>query len=136
MFELTSQPIDSAALRRHFERPDAGALCVFEGWVRNHHGGRPVAFLEYEAAEDFCRVEAGRLLAEVRSRFEVHDVIVVHRVGRLKIGDIAVWIGVCSSHRDAAFGACRAIIEELKVRLPVWKKEHYDSGETSWIGSG
>lgn len=135
MFQLTDRPIDMAPLRARLARPDAGALSVFEGWVRNHHEGRPVASLEYEAAPALCVAEAERLLGELRSRFEILDAVVVHRVGHLHIGDLAVWIGVTAAHRDAAFAGCRFLIEEIKQRLPIWKKEHAEDGRAGWIGA-
>ena len=135
MFILSEKPLDPAALRERLHRPDAGALTVFEGWVRNNHQGRAVLSLEYEAAPELCQSEGDRLLADARARFDILDALVAHRTGHLRIGDIAVWIGVASGHRDAAFAACRFLIEEVKVRLPIWKKEHYAGGDTTWIGS-
>lgn len=134
MFHLCPEPIDPAALRQRLANPVAGALAIFEGWVRNHNEGQPVASLEYEAAPALCDAEAERLLAEARERFEILDAIVVHRVGHLQIGDMAVWVGVTSRHRAAAFDACRYLVEELKARLPIWKKEHYAAGSAKWIG--
>ena len=135
MFILSEQPLDPAALRQRLQRPDAGALTVFEGWVRNNHQGRTVLSLEYEAAPELCQSEGGRLLADTLARFDVLDALVAHRTGHLAIGDLAVWIGVASGHRDTAFAACRFLIEEIKVRLPIWKKEHYAGGDTIWIGA-
>ena len=116
------------------QRPDAGALCIFEGWVRNNHQGRAVLSLEYEAATELCQSEGDRLLADARGQFDILDAVVVHRTGHLHVGDVAVWIGVASGHRDTAFAACRFLIEEIKVRLPIWKKEHYAQGDATWIG--
>lgn len=135
LFLLSSDPLDPAALRRTMQRPDAGALTVFEGWVRNHHQGRAVLSLEYEAAPELCQSEGDRLLADTRAQFDILDAAVVHRTGHLNLGDIAVWIGVASGHRETAFAACRFLIEEIKVRLPIWKKEHYAGGDTTWIGA-
>lgn len=134
MFLLCPEPIDHEALRRELQRPEAGALAVFEGWVRNQNEGRQVLSLEYESAPDLCRAEAEKLLAEARSRYPILDATIAHRVGHLRIGDLAVWIGVTSRHRAAAFDACRFLIEDLKVRLPIWKKEHYAAGGAAWIG--
>lgn len=134
MFLLSEQTIDPAALRARLACPQAGALSVFEGWVRNQDGGRPVASLEYEAAAELCDAEGGRIMAEAQNRFALLDAVVVHRTGHLLVGDLAVWIGVTASHRDAAFAACRFLIEEIKQRLPVWKKEHYADGRAGWIG--
>ncbi len=135
MFDLTRQPIDTAALRARLENPAAGACAVFEGVVRNHHQGRPVASLEYEAAEDLCRSAAEAMLAEALAAHDIHDAIVAHRTGPLEIGEVAVWIGVSSAHRDAAFAASRFLIEHLKAHLPIWKKEHYAEGDAAWIGA-
>lgn len=135
MFLLCPEIIQHADLRRTLQRADAGALAVFEGWVRNHNEGREVLSLEYEAAPELCKGEAEMLLAEARARFEILDAVIAHRVGHLRVGDMAVWIGVASKHRAAAFDACRFLIEELKVRLPIWKKEHYAAGGAEWIGA-
>ncbi|MFO1491765.1 MAG: molybdenum cofactor biosynthesis protein MoaE [Kiritimatiellia bacterium] len=135
MFLLSSEALDPAALRQRLQRPDAGALTVFEGWVRNHHQGLAVLSLEYEAAPELCQSEGDRLLADARAQFDILDVLVAHRTGHLAIGDIAVWIGVASGHRDTAFAACRFLIDEIKVRLPIWKKEHYARGGATWIGA-
>jgi molybdopterin synthase catalytic subunit len=134
MFLLSAQPLDPVSLRRRLERPDAGAVVVFEGMVRNSNAGQSVESLEYEAAPDLCAAEAERVMGEAMARFSVLDLVVAHRVGRLKIGEMAVWIGVVAAHRDGAFAACRYVIEELKVRLPVWKKEHYAGGSSCWLG--
>jgi molybdopterin synthase catalytic subunit len=115
--------------------PDAGALVVFEGRVRNVNQGRPVTCLEYEGAEALAGREFARIEADVLDRFDVLDVHCVHRVGTLKVGDIAVWIGVVAAHRAAAFEACRYTIDELKQRLPIWKKEVYTDGNSGWINS-
>lgn len=113
--------------------PQAGAFCAFEGWVRNHHQGKKVVALEYEAHEKLCRAEANKILAEMKKQFEVLDARIVHRIGRLDVGAMAVWIGVTSSHRDQAFKACRFLIDEIKKRLPIWKKEIYANGDSGWV---
>lgn len=133
MFELTDQPIDSAALRRRLERPDAGACVVFEGWVRNHHAGQPVTKLEYEAFDDMARLEGTAITSEAEQEHPGCTVLCVHRTGSLPVGELAVWIGVASAHRHAAFLACRQVIEEIKRRLPVWKKEHHPGGAAEWV---
>ena len=133
MFELTDQPIDSAALRQRLERPDAGACVVFEGWVRNHHAGKPVSRLEYEAFDVMARLEGEAITAEAEQEHPGCTVLCVHRTGSLGIGELAVWIGVASAHRHAAFLACRQVIEEIKRRLPVWKKEHHSGNLAEWV---
>ncbi len=133
MFELTDQPIDSAALRARLERPDAGACVVFEGWVRNHHAGQPVTKLEYEAFDQMARLEGEAITSEAEQEHPGCTVLCVHRTGSLPVGELAVWIGVASAHRHAAFLACRQVIEEIKRRLPVWKKEHHPGGAAEWV---
>ena len=134
MFELSDQPIDAGVLRSRLCHPEAGALVTFEGWVRNHNEGKPVTSLEYEAHTALAKKEAGAILQEVQNKFDVRQVVCVHRVGHLAIGDMAVWVGVTGAHRDEAFQACRYVIDELKQRVPIWKKEHYLEGDFSWIG--
>ncbi len=133
MFELTSTPIDSAALQARLAAPDAGAAVIFEGRVRNHHLGRPVTQLEYEAFDDLAQNEGDAILAETERLYPGSRVRCVHRTGTLQIREIAVWIGVASAHRQAGFAACRHVIEELKRRLPVWKKEHHPDGAAEWV---
>lgn len=133
MFELTATPIDSAALLARLRRPDAGAVSVFEGRVRNHHLGRPVTHLEYEAFDDLALSEGAAIVAEAERLHPGARVLCVHRTGSLAIGEPAVWIGVTSPHRQTAFAACRHVIEDLKRRLPVWKKEHHPDGAAEWV---
>lgn len=135
MFRLSTEPLDYALLRREVLEPDGGALVVFEGTVRNHNQGRAVTQLEYEGAEALAAKEFLRLEAEVREQFDFLKVLCVHRVGRLAPGDTAVWIGVTSVHRSAAFAACQFVIHELKKRLPIWKKEYYADGDSGWINA-
>ena len=131
--EITGQPIDPSALRESLADPGAGGFCVFEGWVRNRNEGRAVRRLEYEAYEPVAVAEAERVIAEAMQQFPFISARCVHRVGMLEIGDLAVWVGVAAAHRDEAFKACRYIIDEIKVRLPIWKKEHYVDGDSGWV---
>ena len=133
MFELTAQPIDSAALQARLTAPEAGALTIFEGRVRNHHLGKPVTKLEYEAFDDMARLEGEAITTETERIYPGTKVLCVHRTGALTIGEAAVWIGVASAHRQAGFAACRHVIEEIKLRLPVWKKEHHPDGAAEWV---
>jgi adenylyltransferase/sulfurtransferase len=133
MFELTDHPIDSAALRARLARPEAGACVVFEGWVRNHHLGQPVRELHYEAFDVMARLEGNSIIGEIEQRFPGCAVFCVHRTGALHVGELAVWIGVASAHRAVAFQACRHAIEEIKRRLPVWKKEFHPDGASEWV---
>lgn len=132
-FAISVEPIDIAACARRLADDRAGALVTFEGWVRNHNDGQQVGSLEYEAYASLAESEGERILAEARERFALSGAVAVHRTGHLKIGELAVWVGVTAEHRAAAFDACRYIIDEAKARLPIWKKEHYASGATAWI---
>lgn len=132
-FSLAPDPIDVPRLSSEMSDEAAGACVTFEGRVRNHNEGRPVAQLEYEAYPRMALQEGARVLAEAREHFAVLDARCVHRVGRLAIGETAVWVGVISAHRDEGFAACRYIIDEVKKRVPIWKKEHYREGDTSWV---
>jgi molybdopterin synthase catalytic subunit len=132
-FKITSAVIDPAALKRELERGSAGACVTFEGWVRNHNDGESVQALEYEAHQAIAEKEGAQIVAEALERFAVTAVRCEHRVGKLAIGDCAVWVGVSADHRGAAFDACRYVIDETKARVPIWKKEHYQSGATGWV---
>lgn len=133
MFEMTDKPIDTQALRAFMAEPAAGGFCVFEGWVRNENEDRPVERLEYEAYIPLCVSEGNTVLDEARQRFGILGASCSHRTGLLEIGDCAVWVGVAAAHRDEAFKACRFIIDEIKLRLPIWKKEHYVDGPSEWV---
>lgn len=130
---IAAAPADTDALRRALQRPGCGGFCVFEGWVRETNEGRAVSGLHYEAYTELALAEGERIIDEAIARYGVADARCVHRVGRLAVGDTAVWIGVVSPHRDEAFRACRYIIDQIKQRLPIWKKEHYVEGESSWV---
>lgn len=131
-FRLQDTPLDIAGLRAPLSHAHAGAYASFEGWVRDHHDGRAVVGLFYEAYAALAEAEGERVVAEARVKFEVVDVRCVHRVGELAIGELAVWVGVTAAHRGAAFDACRYVIDEIKSRVPIWKHERYAQGEASW----
>lgn len=133
MIEVTTTAIDAEGLKRSLVNDGAGGFCSFEGWVRNLNDGRSVERLEYEAYEPLVVSEGLRVLEEARQKFPFLEARCVHRTGLLEIGDLAVWVGVASAHRDEAFRACRYIIDELKIRLPIWKKEHYVDGDSGWV---
>ena len=135
MFNLSNISLEELNLKEKFKSGSAGAFSSFEGWVRNHNEGRHVTALEYEAHEPLCRKEAEKILAEASRKFKIIEARCVHRIGTLKIGDMAVWVGITAVHRDQAFKACRYIIDEVKRRLPIWKKEFYDNGESGWVNS-
>ncbi len=133
MIEISAGTINPAILRARLSDPAAGAYCGFEGWVRNHNDGKKVLRLEYEVYEPVALTEGRRILAEASAKYPVLAAQCVHRSGELDIGDCAVWVGVIAAHRDAAFSACRFIIDAAKSRLPIWKKEHYVDGHSGWV---
>lgn len=133
MFKLSSTPLEEINLREGLVSQSAGAFVCFEGWVRNHNEGKKVSALEYEAYESLCEKEAEKIFQEVEKKFNVIAAKCFHRVGRLELGDMAIWIGVITAHRDESFKACRYIIDEIKFRLPIWKKEHYENGDSGWV---
>jgi molybdopterin synthase catalytic subunit len=132
-FRISLQPIDAAGLAAMLGDTTAGACVTFEGWVRQRNEGRAVNRLEYEAYAELAEREGERIVAEARARFPIIAALGVHRVGLLALGDLAVWVGVTAEHRGAAFDACRYLIDEIKARVPVWKKEHYAEGAAEWI---
>jgi len=133
MFRVSSAALDPDALRRELSAAGAGGFVTFEGRVRSHNEGREVRSLEYEAYGGLAEKEGEAILAEARGRFHLEAALCVHRVGHLQIGEIAVWVGVAAAHRGSAFDACRFIVDELKQRVPIWKKEHYAAGVAAWI---
>jgi molybdopterin synthase catalytic subunit len=132
-FRLATSEIDGSAEKRRLDDAGAGACVIFEGWVRDHNDGRSVQQLDYQAFAPLALSEGDGILEEARKRFELRAASAVHRTGSLAIGDMAVWVGVSSDHRDAAFEACRWIIDEIKLRVPIWKNEHYADGESGWL---
>jgi len=133
MFSLSDTSLDSASLRAQVLDPACGAVASFEGLVRNHHEGKSVARLDYEAHPVLAEKEGRRVLAEARDRFDISHAVVVHRTGSLAVGDLAIVIHVSAAHRVAAFEACRFLIDEIKQRVPIWKREHYSDGTVAWV---
>ena len=133
MIEISDSAIDTSPLVDSLRDQRAGGYVAFEGWVRNENEGHEVRQLEYEAYTPLCITEGEKIIAEAKARFPFFAARVVHRTGLLELGDCAVWVGVTSKHRNEAFKACRYIIDELKVRLPIWKKEHYVNGDSGWV---
>jgi molybdopterin synthase catalytic subunit len=133
VFAFSHTPLEPETYRAQLADPAAGGFVAFEGWVRNHNEGRTVTRLEYEAFEELAIKEGERIVKEAIERFGVIKASCVHRLGSLAIGEIAVWVGVSSLHRAEAFAACRYIIDEVKHRVPIWKKEHYVNGDSGWV---
>jgi adenylyltransferase/sulfurtransferase len=132
-FSFSSSPLCPERYREALGDPAAGGYVSFEGWVRDHNDGRHVTRLEYEAFEALALKEGGSIVADAIERFDVLRAACVHRVGSLGIGELAVWVGVSAAHRAEAFAACRYIIDEVKHRVPIWKKEHYVDGDSGWV---
>ncbi|MDE0754430.1 MAG: molybdenum cofactor biosynthesis protein MoaE [Woeseiaceae bacterium] len=130
---ITSATIHPEELKKNLTDRGAGAYVSFEGWIRDQNDGQEVLRLEYEVYEPVAVAEGKKVIAEAMQKFPLLHVNCVHRSGLLEIGDCAVWVGVTSAHRDEAFAACRYIIDQVKVRLPIWKKEHYVAGHSGWV---
>ena len=132
-FQITSEPIDLQAFRQQLLDTSCGAYVQFDGWVRDHNEGQAVLRLEYEVYEPLAVKEGRRIIEEAREKFGVENAFAVHRSGLMELSEAAVVVGVSSPHRSEAFDACRYIIDQAKVRLPIWKKEHYTSGKSEWV---
>jgi molybdopterin synthase catalytic subunit len=132
-FRFSRAPLDAARLRAALADPSCGGFASFEGWVRDHNEGARVQHLEYEAFVELAEREGERILQEAVARFGVTRAVCEHRLGDLQIGEVAVWVGVSAPHRHEAFLAARYIIDEVKHRVPIWKKEHYVNGDSGWV---
>ena len=132
-FKFSASPLIADQLRETVLDRASGAYVGFEGWVRNHNEGRRVQGLEYEAYEELGLKEGEKIVEDAKTRFGVTEARCVHRTGKLEIGDLAVWVGVSSPHRSEAFAACRYIIDQVKHRVPIWKKEQYVDGNSGWV---
>jgi molybdopterin converting factor subunit 1 len=125
---IVREPINLDAIKKKLDHPEDGAALFFDGVVRNNTRGRKTLYLNYEAYESMALNEMEKLAQASLERFKVRDVCLVHRLGRLEIGETSVLIGVASAHRVAAFEACRWLIDTLKKTVPIWKKEHFEDG--------
>jgi molybdopterin synthase catalytic subunit len=132
-FSLHAAALPLAPLRDALQHPDCGGYVAFEGWVRDHNEGRRVLRLEYEAFAPLAQREGERILAEAQARYGIEHAHCAHRTGALAVGDLAVWVGVSAVHRGEAFDACRYIIDAIKHRVPIWKKEYYQDGDSGWV---
>ena len=131
-YELTTEPLDVGAIARRVVPPECGATVTLDGYVREWTRGRRTLYLVYEAYETMALKEMRRLGAQVREKFDIAHIGIVHRLGKLEIGATSVVISVAAPHRRAAFEACEWTIKELKRTVPVWKKEFYEDGEI-WV---
>jgi molybdopterin converting factor subunit 1 len=125
---IVREPIDLREIRKNLDHPEDGAALIFDGVVRNNTRGRQTLYLDYEAYESMALNEMEKLAQAALEHFKIRDVCLVHRLGRLEIGETSVLIGVASAHRAAAFEACRWLIDTLKKTVPIWKKEYFEDG--------
>ena len=133
-YQVVTSPLSPDAVAAAVDDPGAGGVVVFSGIVRNETGGRPVKYLEYEAHAPMAEAKMRQIGGAVHARWPgVKRVAMLHRVGRLEIGESSVLIAVSAAHRGDAFEACRYAIDTLKLTVPVWKKEHFENGEV-WVG--
>ena len=134
-FRLTEDPVDLAAVVSETADDQAGAIATFQGTVRARSRGRGVIALEYEAYSGMAEQVMAEIAAEVKERYDLREIAITHRTGRVEIGETSVAIAVSAPHRQDAIAACRDVIDALKERVPLWKKELYEGGE-EWIGRG
>ncbi len=132
-FCIAPEPFDIAPLQARLRNAQAGACASFEGWVRDHNDGRAVNGLRYEAYVELAEREGEAIINDAMQRFDIVEAACVHRIGDLAIGDLAIWAGASAAHRDAAFAACRWIVDEVKARVPIWKHERYVEGDAGWL---
>ncbi|HKQ88642.1 MAG TPA: molybdopterin converting factor subunit 1 [Candidatus Acidoferrales bacterium] len=128
IFRLVRQPIDTQEIIETLKAPEDGALVAFDGFVRNNFKGQQTLYLEYEAYEPMAWAKIREIGAQIRQKFPIRRLAIVHRLGRLEIGETSVLIAVVSAHRAAAFDACRYAIDTLKHTVPIWKKEFFAGG--------
>lgn len=127
-FELVNTPIDPTAAVRHVRAGQDGAIVTFDGFVRNESHGRATQHLEYEAYASMALAKMGEIGTQIHEKFAIHRVVILHRLGRLEVGETSVFIAVSAPHRPAAFEACRFAIDTLKKTVPIWKKEYFEDG--------
>jgi len=132
ILQLTTDPLDIGEIARRVVPPECGATVTLDGYVRQFTKGRETLYLVYEAYEPMALKEMEKLAAAAHEQFEIAHVSIVHRIGRLEIGETSVVIAVAAPHRKAAFAACEWLIRELKRTVPIWKKEIYADGE-EWV---
>lgn len=132
VFQLVREPIDVPKIAANLQKPEDGAVVVFEGIVRNHSNNKAVKFLEYDAYEPMALLKLEEIGALAKKEFEIRDIAIVHRLGRVDIGECSTVIVVASAHRGPAFEACRFAIDRIKQVVPIWKKEFFEDGAV-WV---
>ena len=136
-FIISQDEIDFFSLNQQFKNPNAGAISSFQGVVRKNNLGKEVLRLEYQSYDRLAQKEGGNIINEALESFDIESAYCMHRTGVLEIGDIAVVVIVLAGHREDSFKACRYIIDEVKLRVPIWKKEIYQNGDSGWLkGAG
>ena len=128
LYRLTRDPVDIAGIVQHVRGSADGAIVAFDGFVRNHSHNRDTLYLEYEAYESMAVTKMEQIGLQIHAKFPIHRIGIVHRLGRLQIGETSVFIVISSQHRPAAFDACRYAIDTLKQTVPIWKKEYFVDG--------
>ena len=130
---ITDQPISTPQFLSQNQDESCGASASFVGTVRNHHQGKSVEKLYYECYKAMANKQIGLIIDRIKETWGVYNIRLLHRVGWLEVGDVAIVIEVQSGHRAEAFEACRAVLEEVKKKIPIWKKEVYTSGQSDWV---
>ena len=130
--DIVEGPIDEERARTAVARPQNGAVLVFHGVVRDHHEGRAVSHIDYQSYTEMARLELSKVAEETAARHEIVDLAVIHRIGRVNVGETSLLVAVGSHHRQPAFAAGQALVDELKHRLPIWKKEYGPDG-SHWV---
>jgi molybdopterin synthase catalytic subunit len=133
MFRVTTEPLDVQQVHNLVKSPADGAVVTFDGIVRNNFDGREVRYLEYEAYTAMAEKKMADIAAEAQNKFAVGDIAMVHRIGRLEIGESSILITVAAPHRQPAFEACAYAMDRVKEEVPVWKKEFFADGESHWV---
>ena len=133
MFRVTTEPLSMQQVNDLVKRPTDGAVVTFDGIVRDNFDGRSVRYLEYEAYAAMAEKKLAEIGAEVQHKFAIGAIAIVHRIGRLEIGESSIVIAVAAPHRHAAFEACSYAMDRVKAEVPVWKKEFFTDGADHWV---
>lgn len=133
MFKVTLDPLSVQQMNDLVKRPTDGAVVTFDGIVRNNFAGRAVRYLEYQAYAEMAEQKMAEIGAEVQRKFPIGDIAIIHRLGRLEIGESSIVVAVAAPHRHAAFEACAYAMDRVKEEVPVWKKEFFADGEDHWV---
>ena len=138
MFSLSDKAIDVSQLKPQLSNPQSGGFVSFEGWVRNHNAtadqpNKAVTELHYDAHEKLALQVGNQVIKDALQKFDINAAYCCHRIGKLNVGDMAIWVGVSADHRQAAFAACEYILNQTKATVPIWKNEFYLDGQSGWV---